>query len=51
MEGDYKIVDFSWCNQCKYKNIDDTEDPCYECLDEPVNIDSHKPVYFEDKEV
>lgn len=51
MEGDYKIVDFSWCNKCKYKNIEDTEDPCYECLNEPVNIDSRKPVYFEDKEV
>lgn len=51
MEGDYKLVDFKWCKRCKYASLDESEDPCHECLDEPVNIDSHKPVFFEDKEV
>lgn len=49
MESNYKIVEFTWCDECKYKNQAENQDPCYDCLQEPVNIDSRRPVYFESK--
>ena len=48
-----KEVDFhTYCETCKNKDDyeDDENSPCYECLDEPVNIDSHKPIYYTPKE-
>lgn len=38
----------TYCNTCKYKddNEDDVESPCFDCLDEPVNTDSRKPVNY-----
>lgn len=35
-----------WCSKCKYKNLKENEDPCWDCLDEPVNENSTKPLYF-----
>lgn len=43
-----KIVSFVYCNQCKYKELEENEHPCDDCLAEPVKIDSHRPVYFEE---
>ena len=41
------IVEFeNWCKKCKFGKQDEEEHPCYLCLDEPVNIDSKKPVYY-----
>lgn len=49
MESKTKIVDFHlYCNKCKHKKLKEDESPCDECLEEPVNIDSHKPVKFEE---
>lgn len=51
MIGDYKEVYYNlYCNKCVHKDLDDAEDPCDECLATPMNIDSHKPVYFKEKE-
>lgn len=50
MEGDFKIVRFDeYCKKCKHKDKKEDETPCDECLDNPVNVDSHKPVKFEEK--
>ena len=47
MEYDYKEVYFhKYCKTCEYKDIDDVKDPCNECLGEPCNLHSHKPVYY-----
>lgn len=47
----YKEVYFDkYCPTCKYKDLKESEDPCYECLDEPGNVDSHKPVKWEESE-
>lgn len=44
-----KIVEFDkYCDRCKYKDNPAVEDPCNECLDNPVNEDSYKPVKFEE---
>ena len=49
MDNDYKEVYFhEWCVKCKHSNAEEDEDPCYDCLDEPVNLHSHKPLYFEE---
>lgn len=39
-----------YCKTCQYKDVDESEDPCDECLNEPVNSYSHKPVNYEEKE-
>lgn len=48
-ETKVKIVEFGkYCHKCKYSDLDESEDPCWDCLDEPVNVNSHKPVKFEE---
>ena len=41
-------VDFeSHCKMCKHKDVPQEEDPCDECLGEPMNTDSDIPVRYE----
>lgn len=50
-DNEFKEVYFhQYCEKCKHKDKEEIEDPCYECLDNPVNSYSHKPVNFEAKE-
>ena len=37
-----------YCKTCKYKNYSETDSPCAECIAEPVNLYSHKPVKWEE---
>ena len=47
---DYKEVYFSqYCYNCKYEKTLESKDPCDECLKNPVNIYSHKPVNWKKK--
>ncbi|MCC8049735.1 MAG: hypothetical protein LIP10_03620 [Clostridiales bacterium] len=39
-----------YCESCKHCDVDEGESPCWECLDETVNLYSHKPVKWEEKE-
>lgn len=51
MENDYKEVYFDqYCKTCAHKNTDEAEEPCRECLNESVNLYSHKPVNWEEKD-
>lgn len=44
----YKEVYFDqYCSTCKYKNNPEESDPCKYCLEEPINLYSHKPVKYE----
>lgn len=46
-----KIVDFhEYCPECKYYDRSERDDPCFDCLDEPVNVYSHRPVHFKEKD-
>ena len=45
-----KIVHFNeYCEGCKYRDLPETEDPCYDCLNEPVNVWSHRPTEFKER--
>lgn len=35
-----------WCPKCEHFKRAEHEDPCHDCLNEPVNDDSRKPVMF-----
>lgn len=51
MDDIYKEVYFGeYCKKCKHFDKMEEEEPCHQCLEEPVNLDSHKPVRFEGKE-
>lgn len=39
-----------YCKLCKHWEKSEAEDPCYDCLNQGWNIDSHKPINFEEKE-
>jgi len=48
MEISQREVDFgSYCRRCKYDKLPEDADPCYECLENPVNTYSAKPIFFE----
>lgn len=50
MESIYKEVYFGeYCCKCKYEKLDEAVDPCHECLENPVNLYSHKPINFEEE--
>lgn len=46
----YKEVRFDeYCKTCKHWPKKDNEEPCDECLDNPTNLYSHKPIKWEEK--
>lgn len=50
MEYINKIVDFGlYCPKCKHQDIAEAEHPCHDCLNNPTNVHSRKPVHFEEK--
>lgn len=51
MDNKFKEVYFDvYCAQCKHRDKTEVEDPCWDCLDNPVNVYSHKPVKFEKRD-
>ena len=45
-----KIVEFhKYCENCVHSDKEEIEDPCFDCLENPVNEYSHRPVHFEEK--
>lgn len=49
MDDRYKEVHFGeYCKTCKYLETDenDVNSPCWDCLQEPVNLYSHMPVKY-----
>ena len=50
-EYNYKEVRFDeYCEKCINKDKPEEDDTCAECLEEPMNEYSHKPVRFISKE-
>ena len=51
MESHFKEVWFDlYCQTCRHKDVVDHDDPCDECLYNTYNINSHKPVNWEEKD-
>lgn len=47
----YKEVYFGeYCKTCKSEKVDEKDAPCNECLEEPANYGSVKPVKWEAKD-
>lgn len=38
-----------YCKKCKYVKLKEYEDPCNDCLGQPYNYNSHKPIHFEEE--
>lgn len=42
-----KIVEFEkWCPKCIHFDKPENEEPCWECLTNATNEDSHRPINF-----
>ena len=39
-----------YCSKCKHWEKSEADDPCFDCLDQGWNTNSHKPIYFEEDE-
>jgi hypothetical protein len=51
MNDGYKEVYYhEYCPKCEYYKKDEISDRCEECLSEPVNLHTRKPVKFEEKD-
>lgn len=50
-DENYKEVYFDmYCHKCKHANVKEIDEPCNECLSNTANLNSHKPVKFEEKD-
>lgn len=48
MELVERIVEYSdYCRKCKHLDKPEYKDPCNECLENPVNINTTAPVKYE----
>ena len=49
MTDNEHIVEFNeWCKKCKHYDKNETDDPCFDCLSDPVNTNTHKPTKWEE---
>lgn len=47
-----KMVEFDkYCETCEYKDLKESKDPCHECLSNPTNVGSIKPMNYKKKEI
>lgn len=47
---DKEVLFNEYCCRCINKDIPETDDPCDECLQNPKNEYSHKPVNFKERD-
>ena len=51
VDSDLREVNYEkYCDICKHADCPEHEDPCFECLDNPLNYYTEKPVKWEEKE-
>lgn len=46
---DKEVYFDKYCSKCIHKDIPETDDPCNECLTQPSNENSHKPINFKEE--
>lgn len=47
LDKNNEVLFGEYCKTCKYERYSETDSPCAECLAEPVNLYSRKPVKWE----
>lgn len=49
-DNEYKEVYFhQYCKTCKNEKLTEQDETCNYCLDHPINLQSNKPVNWEEK--
>jgi len=46
---DKEVYFDQYCPTCFYNAKKESDDPCDECMEHPSNVDSHKPINWEEK--
>jgi hypothetical protein len=46
-DGMKEVYFDQYCKTCVHKDVKEEDEPCFACLDEPMNQNSHKPVKYE----
>ena len=50
IENNQRIVCYDiWCQKCLCKDIKENDEPCEECLDNPTNENTERPIKFKEK--
>jgi hypothetical protein len=50
MVSNYKEVFYHpYCSKCEHEEKEETEEPCFDCLNHPVNEWTHVPARYEEK--
>lgn len=44
MNEEKEVYFDQYCKSCKYHGLEESKDPCNDCLAEPSNTNSHKPM-------
>ena len=44
-EEKLEVYFWEYCRKCKHRKKDEWEEPCCDCIEEPVNINSPFPLY------
>lgn len=47
MNEEKEVYFDQYCKSCKYHGLEESKDPCNDCLTEPSNTNSHKPMNYE----
>ncbi len=48
MRNHKEVLFDKYCDKCKHVDKKENESPCDECLSEPTNLHSEKPVKYEE---
>lgn len=46
-QSEKEVFFHEYCKTCKNREVSNTEEPCDECLSEPTNLNTHRPVKYE----
>lgn len=49
MNEEKEVYFDQYCKSCKHHGLEESKDPCNDCLAEPINTNSHKPMNYESK--
>lgn len=44
----FEVYFDQYCPTCKHEKLEETKDPCNECLGAPYNLNSRKPINWEE---